>query len=166
LIGDQGAPERPRVVLDTSALFSQHRHWLWLLARLGYFDAVWSTFIVGELVRIRVEHSIQRGVSRSVYRQRINDLVHLLSDVLEVADYRRAEATGWLRDPDDEPILATAIAASAGSVVSLNTRDFPVGAEAAGIRFVTPQAFLTELADLHPPGEVGERAHGSGRLLP
>jgi hypothetical protein len=97
-MSDDAAPSqsgRPRAVLDTSTLISEHRHWLRDLARAGFFDGVWSTFIVGELVRVRVEHSIARGVARAVYRQRVNDLVHLMSDVLAVADYRRVELTDW-----------------------------------------------------------------------
>jgi predicted nucleic acid-binding protein len=140
----------PHAVIDTSVLISEHRHWIWLLARLGYFQAVWSTFIVGELVRVRVEHSIARGVVRPVYRQRINDLIHLLSEVFTVADYRSESAAGMLRDPDDEPILATAIVAHAAYVVSLNTRDFPLSGEAAGVRFINPHNLLEEL-DLRRP---------------
>ena len=156
----------PRAVLDTSALFSEHRHWLWLLARLGYYEAVWSTFIVGELVRIRVEHSIRHGVERAVYRRRVNDLIHLLSSVLVVANYKEAPAVGVLRDPDDEPILATAIAANAEFIVSLNTRDFPAGTSHAGIRFLTPQALLAELDSRFPHANVERTAGDAGRRLP
>ena len=124
----------PIAILDTSVLISAHCHWLWLLARRGYSEAVWSTFIVGEMVRIRVEHSIARGVDCSIFRRRINDLVHILSDVLRVADYRGVSASGALRDPDDEPILATALAAGARYIVSLNTRDFPPSGEALQVR--------------------------------
>jgi predicted nucleic acid-binding protein len=156
----------PRAVLDTSVLLSEHCHWLWLLARLGYFQGVWSTFIVNELVRVRVEHSLARSVARPVYRQRINDLIHFFSDVLRVADYRSVSAAGLLRDPDDEPILATAIAATATYVVSLNTRDFPSGGAAAGVRFVTPQNFLAELEARHPNARLSRRVDDAGRQVP
>jgi predicted nucleic acid-binding protein len=165
-VGASGPGQLPRAVLDTSALFSEHRHWLWLLAHQGYFEAVWSTFIVGELVRIRVEHSIRRGVERAIYRQRINELIHLLSDVMVVADYRRATTTGMLPDPDDEPILATALAAGASYAVSLNTRDFPPGRTAAGVMFVTPHDFLQVLDSLYPSAPPSRRSGGIGRLLP
>jgi predicted nucleic acid-binding protein len=164
--GEPSVDSTLRAVLNTSVLLSEHRHWLWLLARLGYYEAVWSTFIVGELVRIRVEHSIKHGVERTVDRQRINDLIHLLSDVLGVGNYRSASAAGLLSDPDDEPILATALAAGAVYIVSLNTRDFPATGKAAGVQFVTPQAFLMELASLHPTDDLTERADEAGRQLP
>jgi predicted nucleic acid-binding protein len=163
---DAEASTIPRAVLDTSVLFSQHRHWLWLLAHLGYFQGIWSTFIVGELVRIRVEHSIRLGVERTIYRQRVNDLVHLLSDVLEVASYRDATTGGQLRDPDDEPILATALAGSATHIVSLNTRDFPENSTVLGVQFVTPQEFLSGLISRHPNDDLERQAEHTGRQLP
>lgn len=155
-----------RAVLDTSVLLSEHRHWLWLLAHLDYYDAVWSAFIVGELVRIRVEHSIRRGVERAVYRQRINDLIHLLCDVLLIVNHRDAITIGLLSDPDDEPILATALASGAQYVVSLNTRDFPANGESAGVRFLTPHDLLAELASRYPDASILERADQVGRQLP
>lgn len=155
-----------RAVLDTSVLLSEHRHWLWLLVRLGYYEAVWSAFIVGELVRIRVEHSIRREVECPDYRQRINDLIHLLSEVLVIVSYHEEATARLLPNPDDEPILATALAGRTEYIVSLNTRDFPVDDEAAGVRFLTPQAFLGELESRHPAAGLTERADKSGRQLP
>ena len=161
------APAPMRAVLDTSSLISEHRHWLWLLAQRGYYQGIWSTFIVGEMVRVRVELSAARGTPRATYRRRINDLIHLLSDVLLVADYRNAPSTaGALGDPDDEPILAAALAAGAEAIVSLNTRDFPAGGAALGVRFLTPTEFLAELAARHPDANVSGEATGSGRALP
>lgn len=139
----------PRAVLDTSALVSAHRHWLWVLARAGWYEGVWSTFIVNELVRIRVETALRHGAERAVYRRRINDLVHALSDVLIVADYRKVDLGGVLGDPDDDPQLAAALVASATIIVSLNEKDFPLGDAIQGVRFLTPQAFLAELLVHH-----------------
>jgi predicted nucleic acid-binding protein len=156
----------PRATLDTSVLLSADRHWLWLLARLGFYEAIWSTFIVGEMVRIRVEQSIAHGVPRAVYRERINQLVHLLSDVLHIADYRTIRTTNLLRDPDDEPILSTALAAGAGLIVSHNTCDLPPGSQIAGIRFLTPPMFLAELELAHPHASVTDLVDDAGRELP
>jgi predicted nucleic acid-binding protein len=156
----------PRAVLDTSVLVSEQRQWLWLLARDRYFEAIWSTFIVAELVRVRVEHSIAHGVERSLYRERINNLIHRLSDVLRVADYRSILLGSVLPDSDDEPILATALAARAAFVVSLNTRDFPSGGTIMGVRFVTPSDFLTVLAGLYPEDDLRRRAADAGKQIP
>src|SRR4051794_26368416 len=103
---DTPVDELPRAVLDTSVLMSEHRHWLWLAAHDGEYLGYWSPFIINELVRIRVETALRHGTPREVYRQRINGLIHLLSDVLRVADYRRVDARGTLNDPDDEPQVA------------------------------------------------------------
>lgn len=156
----------PRVVIDTSVLLSEHRHWMWLLASLGYYEGVWSPFIVGELVRIRTEHSIRRGVERRVYRERVNDLVHLLSDVLWVVGYRGVRVEGTLRDPDDEAVLATAVAGSADIVVSLNTRDFPDRGEVLGVRYITPKDFLAYLETVYTDEEIVHRAGTASRRLP
>lgn len=163
----ESSPSRsPRAVLDTSVLLSEHRHWLWLLARLGYYEAVWSAFIVGEMVRIRVEHSIRHGVHRTVYRQRVNDLIDLLSDALLLVNHRASSAVGLMRDPDDEPTLATALTGGADCIVALNTRDFPTHGEAANVRFLTPQVFLADLTSLHPEADLSKRADQAGRQLP
>lgn len=156
----------PRAVLDTSVLMSEHRHWLWGLAKFDYYEAVWSTFIVGELARVRTELSIARGVERGFYRERINNLIHLLSDVLLVGDYPSAATSNILSDPEDEPILATALAAGAGIVVSLNTRDFPPSGEVLGVRFLTPQAFLATLETRHPQVDLPQRIRDIDRPLP
>lgn len=147
-------------------LMSSHRHWLWLLAYEGYYRPVWSPFIVGELVRIRVERAIRFGQPREAYRARINDLVQVLSDVCQVVNHRTAMATGVLPDPDDDPVLATALAAGAGHVVSLNSRDFPPGSVALEVRFVTPELFLTLLAQAHPAAKLADRAGEVGRRIP
>jgi predicted nucleic acid-binding protein len=163
------ADQRPwwtRAVLDTSVLISEHRHWLWLLARRSFYEGVWSAFIVGELVRVRTELSIKKGAERAVYRQRINDLIHLFSDVLAIVDYRRVTTGMTLKDPDDEPILATAIAADAGCVVSLNTRDFPEGGVVDGVRYVTPQQFLDALSDANKELDLPALVRTAGKQTP
>ena len=155
-----------RAVLDTSVLISAHRHWLWLLAKEGYYRAVWSPFITGELVRIRVERAIQFDQDRVVYRARVNELIHLLSDVCEVVNYRDSPVSGVLKDPDDDPILATALAGKAELIVSLNTRDFPTDGVAMGIRFITPGGFLAELVAQYPESQLETRSERAGRQIP
>ncbi len=156
----------PRVALDTSVLISYERHWLWSMAQLGVFEAVWSAFIVGEMVRVRVESSIARDTARSVYRRRVNLLVHRLSDVLTIADYRSILLDGALSDPDDDPILATALAAGAQFVVSNDVKHFPPGATIMHVRFVTPADFLILLDELYPDANLREQAGTIGKHLP
>jgi hypothetical protein len=51
-------------------------------------------------------------------------------------------------------------------IVTLNTRDFPAGGEASGVRFLTPNAFLAEVESRHPDAHLGEHADQAGRQLP
>lgn len=153
----------PRAVLDTSVLVGEQREWLWPLARDGYFAGVWSTFIVGELVRVRVELAIARSVKRSVYRERVNALVHRLSDVLTTADYRSILLDGALSDPDDDPILAAALASGAQYIVSLNTKDFPSNDTIMHVRFITPTNFLMMLDELYLDANIRGHIGNVGR---
>lgn len=143
-----------RAVLDTSALLGPQRHELVFLAQDRAYTMVWSSFLIAELTRIRTEWAIKQGLDRTVYRERINVLIAELSKVATLVDYTRLQGgnyTNWLRDPDDEPLLATALVGRASYVVSHNTNDFPPGGAFAGVRYVTPLDFLNVLYHEHPP---------------
>ncbi|HEY8324968.1 MAG: putative toxin-antitoxin system toxin component, PIN family [Ktedonobacterales bacterium] len=140
-------------MLDTSALLGPQRHELVFLASQRAYSMVWSSFLIAELTRIRTEWAIKQGLPREVYRQRINQLIELLSRTAVLVDYTRLEGgsyTEWLSDPDDEPLLATALVGRATYVVSHNTRDFPPDGVFAGVRYLTPLDFLDMLYRDHP----------------
>ncbi len=158
--------DAPRIVLDTSALVSDERHWLWLYAQEGYYEAVWSTIIVAELVRVRMRLARRQGIEELVQRRRIYNLVHRLSDVLTVADYRSILLDATLPDPDDDPILAAALASGAQYVVSLNTKHFPPGATVMHVRFITPADFLIMFDELYPDANLRQRTDIVGKQLP
>ncbi len=144
---------KPRAVLDTSALLGPQRHELVFLASERVYTMVWSSFLIAELARIRTEWAIKQGLPREVYRQRINQLIERLSQVAVLVDYTRLEGgnyTLWLKDPDDEPLLATALVGRATYVVSHNTSDFPPDGVFAGVRYLTPSDFLDLLYRDHP----------------
>lgn len=144
---------KPRAVLDTSVVLSAERHELLFLAHRKLYTIVWSTFLVGEVVRIRTEWGIKHSQDRKVYRERINQLVGEISRLAVLVDYTRLEGGSyieWLKDPDDEPLLAAALVGKAPYVVSWNTRDFPPGATFAGVRYLTPPEFLAEIYSQHP----------------
>jgi len=140
-------------VLDTSALLGPQRDELAFLASQRNFTMVWSSFLIAELTRIRTEWAIKQGLPREVYRQRINQLIEQLSRIAVLVDYTRmigGNYTTWLQDPDDEPLLATALVGRAAYVVSHNTADFPPGGTFAGVRYLTPLAFLETLYRDYP----------------
>ncbi len=120
-----------RAVLDTSALLGPARHELVFLASKSVYTMVWSSFLIAELTRLRTEWAIKQGLERARYRERINALTRELSQIAVIVDYTRLEGGNyrdWLRDPDDEPLLATALVGRAAYVVSHNTSDFPQAA--------------------------------------
>jgi predicted nucleic acid-binding protein len=159
----------PRVVLDTSVLLGPQRHELVFLAKNGLFTFVWSPFLIAELVRIRTEWGIKHQQDREIYRARINKLIHLLTQIAEVVDYTLIEGGNyneWLRDPDDEPLLATALAGKASIIVSANTRDFPPRGSFAGVRYCTPLQFLSDVYAEHPEKAMQVIFKGVGFRIP
>lgn len=129
--------EAVRAVLDTSVLLSAERRPLLFLASQGVFTLVWSQFIADEVQRKLVEMgwSAANGTA----------LVEAITALAEVVDYRQITGGNydrWLRDPNDHPILATALAGQVDYLVTWNTRDFPPKRRFAGITILTPDAFL------------------------
>ncbi|MDQ2804914.1 MAG: PIN domain-containing protein, partial [Pseudomonadota bacterium] len=56
-----------------------------------------------------------------------------------------------LPDPDDRHVVAAALAAGAGTILTMNLRDFPASALAArGVQAVHPDVFLCDLHGADP----------------
>ncbi len=126
-----------RAVLDTSALLSAERRPLLFLATTGSYTIVWSEYIADEVKRKLVE----MGWSAP----KANALTDALIELAEMVDYRQITGgnyEAWLRDPDDHPIMATALAGRVDYLVTWNTKDFPPKHRFAGITIITPDAFL------------------------
>jgi hypothetical protein len=71
-----------------------------------------------------------------------------------------------LPDADDEHVVAAAVIAGAGSIVTLNTKHFPQDLMPAGITVVCPADFAWESVNLSPTTAlhaVEEMASRSGR---
>ncbi len=150
----------PRVVVDTSVLVpEQSRKELQRLAEAGFVAAVWSPWIVAELNRVLTWRWIERaGGDRSLENWRAcsaaaKTMMELLLASFETVDPRPPLPQAWptLADPSDRHVLAAAVHASAGFVVSDNRRDFPPpDANSrfrwAGIEYVTAAAFVRRLA--------------------
>lgn len=146
-----------RAVLDTSSLISIQRHALVYPAAMGYYTIVWSPFLIAEFTRIRTELAIRHGQDRALYRTRINEYIKVLSQLAVTVDHTRLEGgnyTRWLHDPDDEPVLATALVGKAQYIVSLNTKDFPPNGSFAGVHYMTPAKFLELLYEQNPQKDL------------
>ena len=125
-------------------------------AALRYYEAYWSSWIVGEIARKRTEWVAERGLRDGVdaaemrrrlreSRERVNGLINRLSQSLRSVDYEEAPSAdlSWLRDPDDRPVMQTALAAGADVLVTENSNDFPLGERRNGVLILGSEAFLS-----------------------
>ena len=51
----------------------------------------------------------------------------------------------WLDDPDDHPVMATALVGQVDFLVTANTKDFPPKKRFAGVTLITPGAFAERM---------------------
>ena len=137
--------EPPHVVLDTNVLIAALRnrsgasHLLLMHLDSGLYVPVVSVSLV-----LEYESAAKRQLEQSRLTAR---------DVEAVIDYLCGQAITakifylWrpmLRDPKDDMVLETAVAAGCDRIVTFNVRDFD-GAERFGVKIVTPQTFLAEI---------------------
>jgi predicted nucleic acid-binding protein len=89
-------------------------------------------------------------------RQRVNALIDALSHVLVSVDYTNAPIhdLAWLHDRDDWPVMQTALAAKADTLVTDNATDFPLDDVRNGIRIVGSSTFLAALYHRFPDAEA------------
>ena len=161
-----------RVVLDSSVLLGGYRLRLSAGAALGYYTVYWSTWIVAELVRNRTEWIALRAASdrcdlvelRRRFREsrrRVNAVLDDLARTLRSVDYAQTppEDLGWLEDRDDWPIMWTALAAQADTLVTDNSRDFPLGETRNGVLILGAEAFLAAVYTKFPDAEAAIRQY-------
>jgi predicted nucleic acid-binding protein len=140
------------VVLDTCVLYPAHlRDTLLRLAERGLYRALWSAEIVDELRRNLIDDGFPSG---SVH--------HLLAEMgaafpdAEVSGYRSL-VDGMTCDEKDRHVLAAAVRADAGAIVTFNVRDFPASSvEAFEIEVIDPDTFLLDQLDLAPSAVTDE----------
>ena len=102
-------------------------------ARRRQFTLITCAFILGELERVLIKKFlVTKGQAREVLR--------LIAQAVEVNVHPQQVITGVCRDPDDDNILACALAAKADYLV---TGDFDLLAlhEFKGTSIVTPKNF-------------------------
>lgn len=106
----------------------------------GRIDLVLADPVLGELERVL---TVKLGVEPERVRELRTLLIDLASKRVDAPMQAPEAITG---DPDDDVILACAVVAGVELVVSGDRRHLlPVG-EHQGVRIVTPQALLAELA--------------------
>jgi putative PIN family toxin of toxin-antitoxin system len=152
-----------RVVLDTNVLVSALMKpgsvpdlLVTRFVRHASFELLLSTAILEELRRVVRYPAVRKRIKASDYEIKLwVELLDLLSTPVEVM----ALASGVLRDPKDEPILATAVDGRADFIVTGDDDLLTLGNHER-IRIVTPRAFLDQLN--RPPGLPGSVHEPSG----
>ncbi len=132
---------QPSAVLDANVLVPAALcDALLRLAADGFFRPCWSKHILAETERTLVT---QIGIPSRKARRRIASMNAAFPDA-SVSNL--GTSTFGLPDPDDEHVLAAAVASQSRVIVTLNHRDFPAGICAAeGVAALTPDDFLLRL---------------------
>lgn len=141
-----------RVVIDACVLYPTVLRQIVLgVAARGLFTPLWSARILEEWARATRKLG---PVAESVARAEVAALRLAFPDAETAGAGSPASS---LPDPDDDHVLATAIAAEADLILTLNLRDFPARLLAPhGISARDPDRFLIGLARDHPKAVAGE----------
>ena len=142
-------------LLDTCVLWpSLQRDVLLSLAAEGTYRPVWSGVILAELEYEQAAKLVRSGADPTAAQSRAAQLVAQMRRVFD-----DAEITGWegldgtygLPDPDDEHVVAAAVVAGAGAIVTLNIKDFPAALLPFGLETLRPADFAANTVSLDPP---------------
>ncbi|MGW0521752.1 PIN domain-containing protein [Crossiella sp. NPDC003009] len=154
-------------LLDTCVLWpSLQRDFLLSLAVEGTYRPVWSAVILAELEYCEERKLIVRGAAPADAARRAGRLVSEMRqafDDAEISGWEGLEGTYGLPDPDDEHVLAAAVVAGAGAVVTHNFRDFPAAAVPSGIQVRSPAEFAADAVALRPVAAVAALGHIAAR---
>lgn len=160
-------------LLDTCVLWpSKQRDFLLSLAVEGLYRPVWSSAVLEELGFHEARKRIERGSAPDDAATLASSLIQNMRRAFidsEVVGWEALEGTYGLPDADDEHVVAAAVIAGAGSIVTLNTKDFPRDLMPKGISVVSPADFAWETVNLSPTTAlhaVEEMASRSGRNGP
>lgn len=115
-------------LLDTCVLWpSLQRDFLLSLAVEGLYRPVWSAVILDELEYHETAKLIKHGDTANQATERAERLVAQMRKAFndaEVHGWEGLEGTYGLPDPDDEHVVAAAVVAGAGAIITFNFRDF------------------------------------------
>lgn len=137
-----------QVVLDADVLFpASLRDTLLRLAEIELFDPRWSERILEEVKRNVIEH--REGIEEADMNRMAAAMNSAFEDALvDEAAIARIEDS-MQNDPKDRHVLAAAVVAGAGGIVTNNVSDFPPSAcEPYGITVTTADEFLCALLDI------------------
>ena len=156
--------------LDTSVLWpSLQRDLLLSLAIEGTYRPTWSSAILDELQFHEEAKLVKRGMPVAEAARRAATLIAAMRREFadaEVDGWQPLEGTFGLPDADDEHVLAAAVIAGAGAIVTENLKDFPADRIPPGIQVLSAREFAKNTVALNPRlalAAVREIASRSGR---
>ena len=156
--------------LDTSVLWpSLQRDFLLSLAIEGAYRPTWSSAILDELEFHEEAKLVKRGTTRAEAAARASALVAAMRREFadaEVEGWEPLEGTFGLPDHDDEHVVAAAVIAGAGAIVTENFKDFPSDRIPPSIQVLSARDFARNAVALNPQyalAAVQEIARRSGR---
>jgi uncharacterized protein len=154
----------PRVLCDTNVLVSASiaggpPSRVLEAAIDGRIELVLADPVLGELERVL---TVKLGFESERVREMRTLMIDLASERVDAPTQASETITG---DPDDDVILACAVAAGVQILVSGDRRHLlPVG-EHRGVRIVSPQALLAELAGEGSPQDDPTVSEEADKLL-
>lgn len=156
--------------LDTCVLWpSLQRDFLLSLAIEGAYRPTWSSVILAELEYHEEAKLLKRGIPEDEAADRAANLVAAMRREFadaEVDGWEPLEGTFGLPDADDEHVVAAAVIAGAGAIVTENRKDFPASKIPPTIQVLSAREFAKNTVALNPShalAAVQQIASRSGR---
>ena len=156
--------------LDTSVLWpSLQRDFLLSLAVESAYRPTWSSAIHDGLEFHEEVKLVKRGIPIAEAASRAATLIAAMRREFadaEVEGWEPLEGTFGLPDPDDEHVVAAAVIAGAGAIVTENLKDFPAAKIPPGMQVLSAREFAKNTVALNPRHALAtaqEIASRSGR---
>ena len=156
--------------LDTSVLWpSLQRDFLFSLAVESAYRPTWSSAILDGLEFHEEVKLVRRGIPVAEAASRAATLIAAMRREFadaEVEGWEPLEGTFGLPDPDDEHVVAAAVIAGAGAIVTENLKDFPAAKIPPGMQVLSAREFAKNTVALNPRHALAtaqEIASRSGR---
>lgn len=140
--------------LDTSVLWpSLQRDFLLSLAVESAYRPTWSSAIHDGLEFHEEVKLVRRGIPIAEAASRAATLIAAMRREFadaEVEGWEPLEVTFGLPDPDDEHVVAAAVIAGAGAIVTENLKDFPAAKIPPGMQVLSAREFAKYTVALNP----------------
>jgi predicted nucleic acid-binding protein len=156
-------------LLDTCVLWpSKQRDFLLSLAVVKLYRPLWSSAILDELLYCEIDKLVEKQeIPRIEAEHRSAHLIEQMRthfDDAEVRNWEPYEGTFGLADPDDEHVIAAAVAGHAGAIVTHNLKHFPADKVPPGIEVLRPSEFAANTVAVAPQRALEAVTHLTARF--